>query len=587
MKKKIADGQAEKNSFFSTVGRLVAKNWKQIAVFLAALIVVSILNFFNVATTQTVAAFRITEFEVGQNADRTIIANKSIPADIENPVSVIDGEKIIRKGFDITEEQYAKLRKLTESPDYFDVRAFANTELFLIALALIWLFLFMFVPFGRKIQIREIIMQIVFFCLVYAASAFGQKLEIFSSPYMLPIILPCALCVLLLTILYGQFSAVLFSFMCALGVFCATLWQPVPFLFALFTSLTSAWIVRKIERRIDMIFASFILALLDCVFVFLLAVVFNDELTGMLKPMGFVAFNGFVSGILALGLLTPFEMLLNTASVFRLMDLSDLNAPEMRKMLLTASGTYNHSLMVAQLAESACREIGANPLVARVGGYYHDIGKIEQSEYFVENQSDGVNKHDDINPSLSVAVIKSHVKKGVERAMQLRLPDQIIDIISEHHGNSVITYFYNEMKEKDSSVSPEDFSYPGIPPTSKESGVVMLADTVEAACRTLENPSVTRLEKFIQTLIDGKIEHKQLNNCSLTFGDIAKVKAAFVQILAAYHHNRIKYQNQKDPDADNAENAKSAENPAEKSDSSVKEEKQDSKSVAQKEKNNG
>ena len=229
------------------------------------------------------------------------------------------------------------------------------------------------------------------------------------------------------------------------------------------------------------------------------------------------------------------------------MDLSDLNNPLMQKMLITASGTYNHSLMVAQLAESGCREIGANPLIARVGAYYHDIGKVDQSEYFVENQT-GTNKHDDINPTLSASIIKSHVKKGVEKARSLHLPQVIIDVISEHHGNSVIAYFYNEAKEKDPSLTPEDFSYPGNPPSSKESAVVMLADTVEAACRTLENPSVSRLEKFITQVVNAKMEHKQLDNCDLTFKDVTKIKQAFVQILVGYYHSRIEYPDQQDPD---------------------------------------
>ena len=181
-----------------------------------------------------------------------------------------------------------------------------------------------------------------------------------------------------------------------------------------------------------------------------------------------------------------------------------------------------------------------------MGAYYHDIGKIEQPEYFVENQK-GQNKHDAISPTLSASVIKSHVRKGVEKAHQMHLPQVIIDIIAEHHGNSVIAYFYNEAKEKDPSLSPEDFSYPGPAPTSRESAVVMLADTVEAACHTLESPSVPRLEKFITQLVSGKVEHNQLDNCGLTFRDVSKIKEAFVQVLAGYYHTRIEYPDQKDP----------------------------------------
>lgn len=218
-------------------------------------------------------------------------------------------------------------------------------------------------------------------------------------------------------------------------------------------------------------------------------------------------------------------------------------------MLITVAGTYNHSMMVASLAESACREIGANSILARVGAYYHDIGKMEQGEYFVENQTN-YNKHMDINPRLSATVIRSHVKIGIEKAKQLRLPQPVIDIISEHHGNSCISYFYAKAKELDPNVDIEDFCYPGIPPRSKESAVVMLADIVEAACRTLEKPSVPRLEKFIDELVSGKIKSGQLDNSELTFREVRIIKAAFVKILAGYYHSRIEYPNQKNVDDD-------------------------------------
>ena len=237
------------------------------------------------------------------------------------------------------------------------------------------------------------------------------------------------------------------------------------------------------------------------------------------------------------------------------MDLSDLNNSVMRKMLVTASGTYQHSQMVAQLAENACRDIGANALVARVGAYYHDIGKMDQSEYFVENQTNGINKHNAMKPSLSVSVIRSHVRKGVEKAHQLHLPQQIIDIIEEHHGNNIIAYFYEEAKKENPNVNPADYSYTGNPPSTKESAVVMLADTVEAACRTLENPTEERLDKFIQMLINGKAEHHQLDKCDLTFSDITTIKDAFVKLLVGYYHNRIEYPDQKDPAEDASKNA--------------------------------
>ncbi|MBQ9495764.1 MAG: HDIG domain-containing protein [Treponema sp.] len=548
MKNKNNEVKRSSESVFAQFSGYIKAKYCIILLFVLGFAVASALNFFNIATSQTIASFSLNDFEIGQIADRTIIATNSIPADVENPISIEAGERIIRKGFPITEDGFAKLRKMAAAPVYLDYRAFANTELYLLVIAIVWSLLFAFLPFGRKIQKREMLLHVVFFLLVYGITAFGRKTEIFSSPFALPIIIPASLCVLLLTILYGQLSGVLFAIIASFGVFNASQWAPVPFLYAVISCIAAANVVRKIERRIDMVVASLLLAVIDVACIVVCTVIFSERFSAIAHVFGGVAFNGFISGIFALGFLTPLEMILNTASVFRLMDLSDLNNPTMRKLMITASGTYSHSMMVAQLAESACREIGANALLARVGAYYHDIGKMEQSEYFVENQT-GINKHDDINPSLSVAVIKSHVKKGVEKAHQMHLPQQVIDIIAEHHGNSIISYFYNEVKAKDPNVNPEDFRYTGVPPTTRESAVVMLADTTEAACRTLENPSASRLEKFIQELFNAKVDNRQLDNCSLTFRDMSKIKEAFVQLLAGYYHNRIEYPNQKDPDA--------------------------------------
>ncbi|MBP5568714.1 MAG: HDIG domain-containing protein [Treponema sp.] len=543
--------------FFENLGNYVKVKYPFLILFFLGFLAVCAVTLVKVSTSESVARFALNDFEIGQVADRDIIANKSLPPDGMDPVAIQKGERIIHKGFVITEEAYAKLKKMSVSPIYIDYRAFANIILFLFLVAVAWYLLYSFLPFNRKIKMREVILQTIFFLIVYSATAFGSKVQLFSTQYSLCIIIPASLCVMLVTILYDDLAAVLFSVIMSIGVLVASGWQLPPFLYTLATSLSSVAIVRKIERRIDLVLSSIMLSIFNAVYMFVLLVIFNESLTDSGSLIIGVMCNAFFSGIMTLGFLTPLEYILNSSSVFRLMDLSDLNNnPLMQKMLVTASGTYNHSLMVAQLAETACREIGANALIARVGAYYHDIGKIDQSEYFVENQK-GENKHDEINPSLSASVIKSHVKKGVEKAHQMHLPQAVIDIISEHHGNSVITYFYNEAKAKDPTVSPEDYSYPGNPPSTRESAVVMLADTVEAACRTLENPSVTSLEKFITTLINAKVEHNQLDNCDLTFRDISKIKEAFVQILAGYYHSRIEYPDQKEEE--NKEKAEKSE----------------------------
>lgn len=542
----------EKNAFsqfFHSCGIYIQKNYAFLILFFVGLFAVSAINFMKITTVQTVANFSISDFEIGQISDRTIIADRSLSPDELDPVGITKGEKIIKKGFPITEENYAKLKKMATSPLYIDYRAFANSELFIFLLAIMWYLLFSFVEFGRKVLFKECLLHVILFAIVYFVTAFGGKLSLFSSAYSICIIIPTSICIMLVTILYGNLSAVLLSFIISLGVLNASGWQIPTCLFTLASALSSTVIVRKIERRIDLVVAGIIMALFEVVFILLLQVIFNEAISGIAPLIFGVAINGFISGILTLGLLTPLETILNTASVFRLMDLSDNNTPIFKQMQIQANGTYNHSMMVAQLAESACREINANPILARVGGYYHDIGKIEQSEYFVENQLNMQNKHNDINPTLSASVIKSHVRKGIEKGHQLHLPQAVIDIIAEHHGNSIITYFYNEATKKDATLSPEDFAYPGNPPSSKESGVVMLADIVEAACHTLDNPTSGRLEKFISNLISQKIEHGQLDNCELTFSDIAKIKNSFVNLLTGYYHNRIKYQNQQDPDS--------------------------------------
>lgn len=542
--------QPEKNYFINPFV-FIKNNKEAFFVILITFISLFIITFFDVATRETVATFALSEYQIGQIADRTIIAEKSLPSTEFDPIQIIKDEKIIRKGFPITDENYAKLRKIAETPTYIDFRALANSFLYLFLLIVLTIFLYSPYMLGREIKIKEMISIAVLYVFVYGVTTFATKVPLFLSQFSLTTIIPATFATMLITVLFGQVSAVFFSILIALGVLFIASFQPVPCLFVLCSSIASAKIISRTEKRIDMVFASAILAILNIVFLFALSIIVNDDSEfGPFVLFG-VALNAFISGIFALGFLTPLESLVNTASVFRLMDLSDLNTPIMKRMQVIASGTYSHSLMVANLAETACNEIGANALLARVGAYYHDIGKLEQPEYFIENQT-GENKHDDINPSLSVSVIKSHVKKGIEKAKQLRLPQEVEDIIAEHHGNSVIKYFYYKAKQQDEGETAEEYtySYTGDSPSSKESAVVLLADTVEAACRTLKKPSVTRLETRIRELIMEKVESHLLDKSQLRFCDLDIIKDSFVKVLAGYYHSRIEYPNQKSSEDD-------------------------------------
>ena len=550
--KKMNDKQnspEKSSSIKEEIFTFIRRNLSNIALFICSFLAVGVIVYFRTATAETVANFKLNDFEIGQISDRTIIADKNLAPDLENTVSVEAGEKVIKKGFPISAEAYAKLKKMAESPVYIDYRAFANSILYVVLIAVLWCFLYSCEISGWRTQFKESLTEVIFFLIVFSVIVFGKRSPLFADDYRILIIMPLPFVIFLVTILFGQLSAYFFVCILALGVLLATSFSLIPALFTICSSMSAAIIVRKIVRRVDIVLAAIMISFFNVVFVIMLKVIFNDTFSDCLPVFAGVALNGFISGILTLGFLTPLEIILNTASVFRLMDLSDVNnQPIMRRMLLVAGGTYSHSMMVSSLAENAAREIGANALLARVGACYHDIGKLDQSEYFTENQGSGGNKHNDINPSLSVSVIRSHVKKGIEKARQLHLPKSLIDIIAEHHGNSVIAYFYNEAKKLDPNVSPEDYSYSGVPPTTKESAIVMLADTVEAACRTLDNPSASRIDKFVAQLIASKIEHHQLDNSPLTFSDLAKIRESFVQLLTAYYHSRVEYPDQKDPD---------------------------------------
>lgn len=544
--------QSAFSSISSQLTQYVRKNYSVIILIFATLLATTVISVVNSFTATTVSSIDPADYEAGQISDISITARRDLPADAEHSVGVSAGERILRKGFPVTEEALAKLNRMADAPVYIDYRALANSVIFHILLCALFFVFYSKVYFeSRDIEFKEIALGCCCYLVIFAAVILGQKFGALSNQFAICTVIPVTLCVFLIAILFGQLDTVFFGILASLCVLNASSYQIVPFIFVLATSLSSARLVRRIDRRTDMVLVAGLQALLNCVFLVILQVIFNDPVGSRWGVLVGAALNGVFSGILCLGLLTPLELLLNTASIFRLMDLSDLNSPLMRKMLLTASGTYSHSLMVANLAEAACNEIGANPLVARVGAYYHDIGKLDNPEYFVENQT-GENIHNDITPSLSVSIIRSHVKRGVERARALRFPKQIIDIISEHHGNQVIAYFYNEAKSITPDANPEDYSYTGKPPSTKESAVVMLADTVEAACRTLDKPSVPRLEKFIKTLINGKIEQKQLDNCNLSFADLAKIQESFVQTLAGYYHSRTKYPDQRDPDTNKA-----------------------------------
>jgi putative nucleotidyltransferase with HDIG domain len=272
-------------------------------------------------------------------------------------------------------------------------------------------------------------------------------------------------------------------------------------------------------------------------------------LTGNLQEeFGLVIVAGLANGLITAigvvpGTLTFLEWLLGIATNIRLLELSDLNHPLLKQLAMQAPGTYHHSLMVGNLAEAAAEDIGANSLLARVGSYYHDVGKMSKPLYFSENQHGGKNKHDELTPNMSALILTAHTREGVELARESRLNQPIIDFIEQHHGTSLMPFFYQKAMELSSGqdVSEENFRYPGPRPQSREIAVCMLADSVEAASRTLTNPTHGRIKAMVEKITNNKFIDGQLDECDLTLKDIHAITDSFVRVMSGYLHSRVEY----------------------------------------------
>lgn len=262
--------------------------------------------------------------------------------------------------------------------------------------------------------------------------------------------------------------------------------------------------------------------------------------------------NGMFSSAAVIFLLPVFETLFNRTTRFTLLELTDLNKPILKRLNMEAHGTYHHSMMLGNLVDAAAEQIGADPLRSRVMAYYHDIGKLLKPEYFAENQNGLFNKHEKITPQMSALILVSHVKDGVELAREEKLPELVIDGIREHHGTSVMAYFYQKALETDShaSVKKDDFRYPGPKPRTKESGLLMCADTVEAAVRSLKDPTPAHIRNMVTKLIDKRAQEGELDDSGVTLNDLNVIKEKFITILTGVYHKRIAYPGQDEEESE-------------------------------------
>lgn len=479
-------------------------------------------------------------------------------------LKISKGEKIIEKDFVIKEEDYDKLKEYQSTDSLVSHKLFVGYVIYIASCFALAIFLLSREIIGEVVEVKYLLLLLLASILVYIELILLSRVSFISSSFATVPFLPCVFFSILFYILKSKRMAIVSSIILSLVCLLASGFSLPLSIFTFFSSISGVAFTQITGKRLDLIKTACVLAIMQPLITVSCLLIFPNMVENIFFILPASSLNGFLSGILLLGFLPIIEVILNTPTAFRLIEISDLNSPLMKKMLVTVSGTYSHSMMVATLAENACNAIGANALLARVGAYYHDIGKMEMGEYFIENQHDSLNKHDGLTPRLSATVLRSHVQKSIEKAHSMHLPQAVIDIIAEHHGNGLIAYFYNKAKEKGENVDPIDFSYPGQRPKTRESAVVMLSDIVEAGCRSLSKHSVPSLTKFIDSAVKGKIESGQLDDCGLTFKDIATIKTTFIDILSGYYHSRIKYPNQKDDDEDVEANKLQSKNEDEK-----------------------
>lgn len=319
--------------------------------------------------------------------------------------------------------------------------------------------------------------------------------------------------------------------------------------FCLVSGCVCVYTVRFVNKRTDSILQWIVSVLIVSVLYILFTVSAYakfEEIGIQIIVLSAITF----ASIVLINIILPIcEKLMNLPTVYRLYELASGDSKLLKKLSAAAPGTFNHSCQVSELAQAAALQVGADSLLAKVGGMYHDIGKTDHPEYFVENQS-GENKHEDLNPSLSASIIKSHVKVGAEKGREAGLPKEIVDIIFQHHGNDVISFFYHEAvkdnDEDDGEVEKADYSYNATIPSTRECAIVMLADSVEAAARTIQNPTAAQFEKLINQIVNTKIEHGQLKACNLTMKDLDIISQSFLKSLSAMYHSRIEYPDEED-----------------------------------------
>ena len=470
--------------------------------------------------------------------DETITEeNRNKAREAVEPEMCVKGEVIVREGDIVTPAQYTMISSLgLLSENSFDVQLFAGVAmLVLLAMATMGFYLW---RFHRRLLTspKQMLLLCVIVVLTAAICTGLREIHVYLTPVTLGLLLVALLVDVRLALFVNTVLALLAGALISAG--------STSYAVMLMTVACGPMIAVLFSR--SMLLTTTLLAGL-CIavsnfFVTLAVGLFSSaEMQGVLVNALWAAGGGALSAVLCIGIQPLLEWLFNLATAAKLIELSNPNQPLLRRLLLEASGTYHHSIIVANLAEAGCTAIGANGLLARVGAYYHDIGKLKRPMYFKENQM-GDNPHDRTDPRVSAAILTAHTRDGAQMAQKARIPQPVIDIIRQHHGDTPTIYFYDKAKKLyGDSIDISAFRYEGPCPQTREAAVVMLADGIEAATRAMSNPDPEKIDALIRNFVRARLNDGQLDSSDLTFSDLDKICGAFSTVLTGAFHERIEY----------------------------------------------
>lgn len=458
------------------------------------------------------------------------------------------GEIIVREGDRVTAEQISILEQLGIQRSKSYPVTLAGTALFV--LLTFWLVLEFLRRYYPQIHRNDMMLLLIglIFILIMAITRFITVIKIGDDPELQLLtgyLAPVAAASMLVAILLDNRLAYFLTTIMALYVGFLTQGDQLNYVVTAFVGgSVGIFGVHRLTQMSDLAKSGLRIAIANIVTITTLTLI-----SGEISPVYFTlsvimgAANGILSAVLMIGALPYLESGFSLTSMIKLLELSNPNHPLLRRLLLEAPGTYHHSLMVGNLAEASAEAVGANPLLVRVGALFHDVGKIKRPEYFVENQRGFDNPHEKIAPALSTLIITSHVKEGAELAREARLPQAVLDFIEQHHGNSLAKYFYSRALEEDpdGTVNEDNFRYEGPKPQSKEVALVMLADSVEAAVRSLQDPTPQKINQTVRMIIRDKLSEGQLETADLTFKDLDTISMSFCKSLEGMYHKRIEY----------------------------------------------